>query len=308
MKLKTKKIVAALAVTSVLAVGPCAYAFEPGTNIVNVVIPFAPGGGVDQTFRNLQKYAAAKGIQLVAVYKPGADGLIAMNQLSGMPKDGLNISLTTAGVLAYHSIKNPDEDLVTITGIRGSIGAFVAHPNSSIKTIDDLEKAVRSGNNIKFGYGAPGQRMVLDQYFELAKAAPNQLMVPYKGGGPVINDLLGGQIDVAQVPFSIVKAHIDSGKLRLLATVAASVPKYNVPLMQKKYPKWQEFDGFGVVAPKGTSTDAIAFWSEFLKGYVSDKQVQEEFASEFTLKLRAGPKALEDTVKASKERLSKIKE
>ena len=65
MKLETKKLVGAMALSTLLAtMAPYAYSFEAISKTVNVVIPFAPGGGVDQTFRNLQKYALTKGIQL----------------------------------------------------------------------------------------------------------------------------------------------------------------------------------------------------------------------------------------------------
>lgn len=307
MKLKTKKIVGAMTLTALLtAISPYSYSFEAASKTVNVIIPFAPGGGVDLTFRHLQKYASERGITLVAIYKPGADGSIAMNELSKMPKDGFTISVTTVGVLAYNELKHPGQELTAITGIRDSIGAFVTHPNSPIKSLDDLEKSLKNGDNIKYGYGAPGQRMMLDQLFEMAKTSKDPIMVPYKGGGPVVNDLLGGHIDVAQVPFSIVKVHVDSGKVRLLALTRAKVDGYNVPLIESKYPKWKEFDGFAVAAPKGADAAAVKFWTDFLKGYVNDKQVQKDFASDLTIISPFGSKPVDDTVKLSKDKLSKM--
>jgi tripartite-type tricarboxylate transporter receptor subunit TctC len=308
MKLKTKKLVGAMALSTLLAtMSPYAYSFEATSKTVNVVIPFAPGGGVDQSFRHLQKYALERGITLVAVYRPGADGLIAMRELSNMPKDGFNISVTTAGVLAYQELKDTDKCCTTITGIRDSIGAFVVHPNSPIKTLDDLEKAVKQGDDIKFGYGAPGQRMVLDQFFEFAKPSKAPLMVPYKGGGPVINDLLAGHIDAAQVPMVIVKSHIDAGKLRLIATTRAKIDGYaSVPMVEDKYSKWKELDGFAVVTPAGADPEAVKFWTAFLKEYTGSKQVQQDFAKDFTISAPFGTKSISDTVTASKARLAKM--
>ena len=284
-----------------------AYAFDIKTNTVTVVIPFAPGGGVDQTFRHLQKYALDKGINLVAIYKPGADGTIAMSELYKMPKDGFHITVTTAGVLAVHSLRKPGEELTAITGIRDSIGAFVTHPNSPIKTIDDLERAVQRGDDIKFGYGAPGQQMVLDQFFEFAKPKSAPLMVPYKGGGPVVNDLLGGHIDIAQVPLSIVKSHIDSGNLRLLALTRGRPVEYSsVPMIETKYPKWKEFDGFAVAAPKGSDPEAVKFWNTFLQNYMKDQQVQKDFTVDLTVASPFGIAPLEEIVQSSKKRLAKM--
>lgn len=308
MELKTKKLVAALALTAVMTVSTIdAYAFNPTAHPVIVILPFAPGGGVDQTFRNLQKYAMDRGIELIPVYKPGAEGSVSLHSLSAMPTTGYNISLTTAGVIAYHSLKQPNEEITVISGIRDSIGAFVVGINTPYHTLDDLQKAVKRGDDVKFGFGAPGQQMALEQFFELAKPKTKPLMVPYKGGGPVVNDLLAGTIDAAEVPFSIVKQHIDAGKLRLLATTKAKVTGYDAPTIESKFPTWKEFDGFGIVAPKNTDPAAIQFWTAFIKEYTSDKQVQEQFTKDFTLKSPAGPEALLKTVNASKVKLAKIK-
>jgi tripartite-type tricarboxylate transporter receptor subunit TctC len=308
MELKTKKLVAALALTAVMTVSTIdAYAFNPTAHPVTVILPFAPGGGVDQTFRNLQKYAMDRGIELIPMYKPGAEGSVSLHELSTMPTAGYNISVTTAGVIAYHSLKQPHEEITIIGGIRDSIGAFVVSAKSPYNTLDDLQKAVKRGDDVKFGYGAPGQQMALEQFFELVKPKTKPLMVPYKGGGPVVNDLLAGTIDAAEVPFSIVKQHIDAGKLKLVATTKARVPGYSAPNIESKFSNWKEFDGFGVVAPKNTDPAAVQFWSEFLKEYISDKQVQEQFIKDYTLKAPAGPEALLETVKASKIKLANIK-
>ena len=308
MELKTKKLVAALALTATMTVGTAnVYAFNPTAHPVTVILPFAPGGGVDQTFRNLQKYALDRGIELIPVYKPGDEGSVSLHDLSTMPTTGYAISVTTAGVVAHHALKRPDEEITVVGGIRDSIGAFVVSTKTPYNTLEDLTKAVKNGDDVKFGYGAPGQQMALEQFFELVKPKTKPLMVPYKGGGPVVNDLLAGTIDAAEVPFSIVKQHIDAGNLRLIATTKARVPGYIAPNIESKFPTWREYDGFGVVAPKNTNPAAVQFWTEFLKEYINDKQVQEQFIKDYTLKSPAGPKALIDTVNASKIKLAKIK-
>jgi tripartite-type tricarboxylate transporter receptor subunit TctC len=278
-----------------------AQAFDAYSKPVTVVIPFAPGGGVDQTFRNLQKYAATKGITLTPMYKPGAEGVIATRELISMPEDGFHLSVTTAGVIANYRITNPETDVVPITAIRDSIMVFVTHNNSNINTFDDLEKSVKEGKKISFGYGAPGQKMVLDQFFSFVKPTTAPLLVPYKGGAPVVADLAGGHIDVAAVPLSIVKSHIDSGKLKLLA-VGAKNKVDGLPdatLVKVKYPKWEDPDAFAVVVEKGTNPAAIKFWSEFMKEYVTDSAVKKEFANEYTVPAEFGSKAVEKMIELS---------
>ena len=281
--------------------------FYPNKKPVTVIIPFAPGGGVDITFRNLQKYSIDKGIELVAVYKPGADGIISMRELQTAPADGYTITVTTVGVVANYTLQYPDEKVQVIGGIRDSIGAFVANPKTSIMSIDDLTKGLARGDDIKFGYGAPGQLMLLEQLFEFAKSKNKPLLVPYRGGAPVVNDLLSGTIDVAQVPFSLVKGHIDAGKLRLLATTRAKLSEYNTPTIESKFPKWKEYDGFGIVVHKNTDPSVVRFWGEYLNNYLSNKQVQEEFIKDFTIKATPGSQPFIEAVNGSKQKLAKIK-
>ena len=286
-----------------------AHAFDVYSKPVTVVIPFGPGGGVDQTFRNLQKYAATKGIKLNPVYKPGAEGVIGTRELISMPEDGFHLSVTTAGVIANYRITNPETDVVPITAIRDSIMVFVTHPNSNINTFDELEKYVKEGKKISFGYGAPGQKIVLDQFFNLAKSTTTPLLVPYKGGAPVVADLVGGHIDVAAVPLSIVKSHIDAGKLKLLA-VGASNKVEGLPdtvLIKTKYPKWEDPDGFAVVVEKGTDPAAIKFWSDFMKNYMNDSNVRKEFTAEYTVPTEFGPTAIERMIELSIKNIKAIK-
>jgi tripartite-type tricarboxylate transporter receptor subunit TctC len=278
-----------------------AHAFDAYSKPVTVVIPFAPGGGVDQTFRNMQKYAATKGIILNPIYRPGADGLIATRELINMPEDGFHLSVTTAGVIANYRITNPQTDVVPITAIRDSIMVFVTHPNSNINTFDELEKSVKEGKKVLFGYGAPGQKMVLDQFFSFIKPSVEPLLVPYKGGAPVVADLTGGHIDVAAVPLSIVKSYIDTGKLKLLALGAKSnvdgLPE--AVIIKSKYPKWEDSDGFAVIVEKGTDPAAIKFWSQFMKEYMTDPVVKKEFAAEYTVSAEFGPAAIEKMIELS---------
>jgi tripartite-type tricarboxylate transporter receptor subunit TctC len=278
-----------------------AHAFDAYSKPITVVIPFAPGGGVDQTFRNLQKYAATKGITLNPMYKPGAEGVIATRDLISMPEDGFHLSVTTAGVIANYRITNPETDVVPITAIRDSIMVFVTHPGSKIDSFDELEKSVKEGKKISFGYGAPGQKMVLDQFFSFSKPSSPPLMVPYKGGAPVVADLMGGHIDVAAVPLSIVKNHIDAGKLKLLAVGAKTkvdgLP--DVTLVKSKYPKWEDPDAFAVVVEKGTDPNAIKFWSEFMKAYMNDTAVKKEFTAEYTVPTEFGSAAIEKMIELS---------
>ena len=301
-------IMVAIATAFTITTAVPADAFDAKSKPITVVIPFAPGGGVDQTFRHLQNYAAQKGINMVAIYKPGAEGLISMSELATRPHDGYNISITTAGVIAYYRLRNPSTDVVPITGIRDSITAFVAYPGNNIKTLNELEQALQQGKDIKFGQGAPGQKMVVNQLLSFMKPKVKPVIASYKGGSPVVTDLLGGHIDIAAVPLSIVKSHIDSGKLRLIGLGSRS--KFDgypgVEFINKKYPAWEETDGFTIAVEKNTDSDAVKFWNSFMKEYLQDLQVQKDFIKDGTIITEFGNKEIEQTITSSKKMLRKI--
>jgi tripartite-type tricarboxylate transporter receptor subunit TctC len=291
-----------------LAVSASTLAFDLKEKPIEVVVPFSPGGGVDQTFRHMQKYADSHGITLVGIYKPGAEGLIGMNEIAGQPKDGYHIAIGTAGTVAIHRMKNSGKELVLVSSIRNGLTAFVSSKNSIVKNLNDLDQAIHDGAKISFGYGAPGQKMVLYQLFEFAHPVSEPLMVPYKGGAPVVMDLVSGHIDIAAVPLSIVKNYIDAGKVNFLALGSQKkLDEFpNVPLITKKYPLWQDFDGFCVILPAGTDAAIIDAWGKFIKQYLEDPVVQKEFIRDFTEITPVGSKYTESTVKASIKLLTKM--
>lgn len=282
-----------------------ANAFDLKEKPVQVIMPFAPGGGVDQTFRHLQKYAAQKNITLVGIYKPGAEGLISMSELTTLPKDGYHVSVTTASVIGYFRMRNPSTDIIPITGIRDTIMSVVSSNKSNIKTLDELEGAIKKDNNLTIGYGAPGQKLFIEQLLDTTKSNLNPILVPYKGGGPVLNDLIAGHINAAAVPYAISKSHIAAGRINLLAL--SSREKLQIPVVQieQKYPKWQHFDGFAFVVAEGTDKQVVKQWSDFLREYVNDPQVQKDFIAEGTTVTEFGTKNLEKTINNSIKKLSK---
>lgn len=281
-----------------------AMAFDPTVKPINVVIPFAPGGGVDATFRHFEKWAQSKNIKFNVSYKPGADGLLGMNEIAGLPGDGYNISFGTAGTIAVQRIKNPSAELEPITLIKNSISAFVTHKDSGINSISDLYKGDKEKT---IGYGAPGQKMLVDQVIQLSQGKIKATLLPYKGGAPVVKDIAGNHINFAGPPLLIVKSHIDAGHVKLLAVGSKNrLKEYpNVPTIYEIFPSWKDYDGFAVILPGNADKAAVKFWTDLLKEYLNDKSVQEDFVKEFNEPNKFGREELEALVKNSITALSK---
>lgn len=283
--------------------------WNPGKEVVKAVIPFPPGGGVDQAFRHFQKYADARGITFIPVFKPGADGLIGAGEVADARPDGLTLGFGTVATVAVHKIKNKDYNFELVSVVRDSIMTMATHPGSGVNSLDDLEKLVRNPNKKSFGYGSPSQKAIWEQYFTLAKSSGEQNLVPYKGGGPAVQDALGGHVDFIVVPMSIVKSHLESGKLKMLS-VSVRNPWREVaswPNINKKYPSWQNEDGFLIHLPQGTNPEAVKFWRNFVYTYMNDPQVKQDFINEYTEVEPFGPETAQKRIELAIKTYSKEK-
>jgi tripartite-type tricarboxylate transporter receptor subunit TctC len=201
-------------------------------------------------------------------------------------------------------LKNPSAELEPVTLIKNSISAFITHKDSGINSIADLYKGDKEKT---IGYGAPGQKMLVDQVVRLSEGKIKSTMLPYKGGAPVVQDIVGNHIQFAAPPLLITKSHIDAGTVKLLAVGSKNrLKEYpNVPTIYEIFPSWKDYDGFAVVLPGKSDKAAIKFWTELLREYVNDKSVQADFIKEFNESNKFGREELESLVKNSMSVLPK---
>lgn len=273
------------------------FAFDLTSKPVEVVIPFPPGGGVDATYRHFEQYAKNKGVTMVPVYRPGADGLIAMRDLSVGSKDGYRIAFSTTALHAGIIQKDNTVDTTILTAIKNPLAVFVVHASSDITNVDQLATKIKNEEKFNIATGAPGQTMVWVQFLEQIKS-PQRVLVKYKGGQPVLNDLLGKHVDAAVLPMAIVAQHIKNGTLRAVAHTGSDVlTDYptTTPLANK-YPSWKPLDLFTVVTPTLDSA-ATAAWNNLFKQYVNDIAVQKHFRTEHSESLPFGPTVANESVK-----------
>jgi tripartite-type tricarboxylate transporter receptor subunit TctC len=297
-----KKVLLSFAIA--LGVITSVHAFDPKSKPITVLVPFAPGGGADQTFRHFEKWASQKhGLTFTPVYKAGADGLIGMTELSKMPKDGYHIGFITGGTIAVQRIKTPESEVHPLTATRGSIMALVTHVDSGINSMADIAHPNKTRT---LAYGAPGQLMFMEQLLAVNPKIKGKLS-PYKGASPAVQDVIGKHVDIGAVPFTVVKQHVDAGTLRLLALGTREVlPEYaKVPTIYSVYPGWQDQDGQVVGVPKGLNQDALKFWNTILSEYVNDKEIRAELTKTYNEVVPFGPKYVEELVNSAVKAMSK---
>jgi tripartite-type tricarboxylate transporter receptor subunit TctC len=264
--------------------------FNSDKNSVKMIIPFPPGGGTDIAFKHFQKYIEeTSGLVIIPTYKPGADSLIGLSEIAAAKNNGSTIGFVTIAGIATYKNKYPDYQFDYISMISKPTMAVITHTNSGIKTINDLEVEIKAKKITKsFAFGAPAQKIALNQLFLHNKTTPPDF-IPYKGANPLLNDLLGGHIDVAVVPLNIVKSQIDSKKIVLIAT---TVKINETTDLYKRYPNWESNDGFAIVLPNNTNTEVHIFWGNLIQKYLTDTSTVEYFTTEHIEPSKFGPATL----------------
>ena len=259
-----KKQLIALALGLTTSVGALAFPTKP----VTLVVPFPPGGSTDLIARTLQpKLQERLGGSVVVDNRAGATGTIGAGQVARAPADGHTLLVSSLGpfVIAPHLIKAPYDaikDLEPITIVVQAPNVLVVPAASPFKTLADVMAHVKANpNKMTFASSGNGSSDHLTAELFWQQTGTTGIHVPYKGGGPVMNDLLGNQVDSSFMNINTAMPQILAGKLRPLAITSAkrSPLLAQVPTLDELGIKdagvtsWQ-----AVAGPRGLPADARA--------------------------------------------------
>jgi tripartite-type tricarboxylate transporter receptor subunit TctC len=145
---------------------------------------------------------------------------------------------------------------------------------------------------------------VIDQYLELSTTSTKPILVPYKGGGPAVQAVMGNHIDVIMVPLQIVKTQIDAGKLRLLALSNTVAEFPTTTVLSDKYKSWKDYDSYIIVAPDNLNSTALNYWSGILKQYLEDPNTTKYLVDEYSIPLVFGVRDAETSIANSITKVS----
>lgn len=220
---------------------------------IRLVVPYPPGASTDAAARLIgQKVSALLGQAVVIDNRGGASGNIGTEYVARQPADGYTFVLGTDATHAanHHLVAkptfNPLEDFTPLALIAMNPVVLVVHPSVPANTLREYIEGVRSGK-IQGAYGSSGTGSPHHLAGELLKSRTGASLVhiAYRGGGPAVADLLGGQIPAVLASVITVLPHIQAGKLRALAvtdtTRYSGLP--NVPTIGETYegfdvPSW----------------------------------------------------------------------
>jgi tripartite-type tricarboxylate transporter receptor subunit TctC len=263
MKLLINKIIVFCVLLNIYLIS-----FGAQSKLTNVIIPFSPGGGTDLVFRIFERYCNTRNIDLKSQYKHGAGGLIGTLHVTS-DSSGTLLGITSAHTIVEIQKMPIFEGYEYIGQLATPAMALVSSQKANIKSYDDFLNAIKNKSQLSFGYSSPAHRTNILQLIQKIDKNYEPLLVPFNGGSPIVNNLLGNHIDIGFVPVGIVINYVELNKLNLLATTTKIDIKTVV--LQEKYQDWINSDGYILFMPKTANKETIKFWKNVVSNFIQDK-------------------------------------
>ena len=274
---------AALALASAAATGAEAFPARP----LRLVVPFATGGSADFVARLIAlRMFEGSGKQMVVDNRGGASGMIGNEIVARSAPDGYTLTVGTLGPFAVNVSlfeKMPYDPVadfapISLTGTASHI--LVTHPTVPVQTVSDLIALARSKpGQLAFASSGIGNATHLSGELFKYMAKVDMVHVPYKGGGPAMSDLVGGQVALSFASMPSALPHVRSGRLRAIAVSAgrrsAAIPELQT-VAESGLPGFASEDWQGILAPAKTPRAVIALIGAELQRVLMSQDIGEK--------------------------------
>ena len=287
-------VMSAVAAAASTALAPMAANAQPEANWpskpIKWVVPFPPGGAMDVIARTLGDKAARElGQPFVIENRPGAGGNIGADYVAKQPGDGYTIMITSIGMATNKALYNklsydPVKDFAPISLLAVVPNVLVVNAaKSPEKSVADvIAHAKKEPGKLTYASAGNGTSIHLAGEVFASMAGINILHVPYKGSGPAVTDMLGGQVDLMFDSITSARPHIQSGKLRALGLTTAkrSSALPDVPtIAEAGIPGYEVSPWFATFAPAGTPAEVVSKLNKVLNGLMKDPETLKKLES-----------------------------
>jgi tripartite-type tricarboxylate transporter receptor subunit TctC len=311
----------ALGLAALAAVASLAFHFQPALAAfpdkpIRIIVPFAPGGGTDAISRSLGiGLAQALGQPVIVDNKPGAGTIIGTDAVAKSAPDGYTLVMSTFAHAVNPSLQpklpyDTDRAFAPVALIGVSPNVLVVRTETPYKTVAELIAAAKARPGV-LTFASQGNGTSAHLAGELFKslAKVNISHVPYRGAGPAMTDLLGGQVDMMFATAAAARPFVSSGKMRALAvTTAQRSPAYpGVPtLAEAGVAGYAAESWYGLYAAAGTPKDVIAKLNAAVKTAVKAEAFVKQTQSEGLAVNVGTPEELDRYVRAEEVRWRKV--
>ena len=303
-----------IALAALAAPGASAWSQSYPSRPVRFIIPFPPGGPADIFGRLVAiKLGQALGEQFVVDNRGGGNGNVGAELAARAAADGYTLMLLPSALAANASLKLPYSLTADFTGV-ASLGIFplmlVAHPSVPAKTVHELIALAKSRpGELNFASAGSGGGAHLAAATFARAAAIDMVHVPYKGTGPAVLGLLGGQVSLMFASVPSVIQHVRAGKLNALAVTSAqrspALPELPT-LAERGLPGYELVSWFGVVAPAGTAPQVVTRLNGEILNLLSAPEFQERLKDEGGRALLMTPEQFSEFIRREAVRWANI--
>jgi tripartite-type tricarboxylate transporter receptor subunit TctC len=283
---------------------------------VRFIVPFPPGGATDVAARSVSdRLSQALGQQFLIENRPGASGAIGTHEVARAAPDGYTVLFAADPVVTLHLVvKNvPYEvlrDFVPVTQVTTQPIAVAVHPSLAVASVQELVAHAKANpGKLSFAHSGTGSGQHMSGELLKKMAGIDMVHVPYKGGGPAVQDLVGGQVPVAVLGSTPLIPHHRAGRIKILAFTS----KERFPTMPE-IPTLHEsgFAGFdtgqwlGLLVPRGTSAEVVERLSAETRKVLAHDEVKTRLLQAALLPVGNSPKEFEALIRADLERWTKL--
>lgn len=283
---------------------------------IRFIVGFTPGGPNDIVARIVsQKLTESFGVPVTVDNRPGADSMIGTQMTARAAPDGYTISMISASSTIHPSVYTDvpfdiakDFSHVSLLALTDFI--VIVNPTLPVKSIKDLIALAKTRpGQLNFASSGTGGSLHLSG--ELFKSLANVDMnhVPYKGGAPAVNDVIGGQVELMFSPIPIAMPHVKSGRLRMLAVTGArrwrTLPE--VPTVAEAgVPGYEATGWYGIVLPARTPIAVVLRLNQEIVKVLALAEVRQQFASFELEPIGSSPEQMTSHVNAELSKWAKV--
>jgi tripartite-type tricarboxylate transporter receptor subunit TctC len=282
---------------------------------VHIFVPYAPGGGVDVLARTLGDAVSRQwGQNIIVENRPGAGGVVASQALASATPDGYTLIVVASGhatnpflypKLPYDTFKN----FTPISLLASSPNILLVRADSPFKTLANMIAEARAKpGSLSFAHAGNGTTTHLAGELLKRLAKIDIGAIPYKGGAPAINDLLGGQVAMSfnNGPESV--GQLEAGTVRALAVTTASRAPFlpNVPSIGETVPGYDTEVWWGLLGPGGMAPDLVAKLSQDFVAALNTDAVRQRLTRLGATPIGSTPQAFDAKIQADYDKWGPI--
>lgn len=256
---------------------------------ISLIVSYPPGGTADLMARTIAgPLGKALGTSVVVENKPGASGQIAASYVAKASADGYTLMLDASSYSVNPSLfpklpYDPNRDFKTLGILAQYPNVLLVNPGFPAKSVKEMVAMAKAKpNGIAYASSGNGSAQHLAGALFEVKAGVEMQHIPYKGGGPALNDVIGGQVPVFFGSVASTKQYVDSGKLNALAVTgkkrASSMP--SVPTMAEAgISGYEVYEWNGIFAPAATPATILTKISDAIAKVMQSPEVKEKVSS-----------------------------